>query len=87
VIAILLSVAPVVLAASILMLGNSLLGIVIQLKLNEAGIAPELIGATMSAFFGGFMLGSLYAKRLVGRVGHVRTFAALAGISAVAVLI
>ncbi|MDH3913847.1 MAG: MFS transporter [Rhodospirillales bacterium] len=86
-IAILLSVAPVVLAASILMLGNSLLGIVIQLKLNEAGIAPELIGATMSAFFGGFMLGSLYAKRLVGRVGHVRTFAALAGISAVAVLI
>jgi MFS family permease len=87
VVTILLSVAPIVLAASFLMLGHSLLGIVIQLKLNEAGIAPEAIGATMSAFFGGFMVGSLYAKRLVGRVGHVRAFAGLAGISAVAVLV
>ncbi len=85
--AILLSVAPVVLAASFLMLGISLLGIVIQLKLNEAGIAPEAIGATMSALFAGFMVGCLYAKRLVGRVGHVRAFAGLAGISAVTVLV
>jgi len=84
---ILRSVAPIILAASILMLGQSLLGIVIQLKLNEAGVAPEMIGLTMSGMFAGFMVGTLYGKRVVGRVGHVRAFAGLAGISAVAVLV
>lgn len=84
---ILRSVAPIILAASILMLGNSLLGIVIQLKLNAAGVAPEMIGLTMSGMFAGFMVGTLYGKRVVGRVGHVRAFAGLAAISAVAVLV
>lgn len=84
---ILRSVAPIILAASILMLGQSLLGIVIQLKLNEAGIAPEMIGLTMSAMFAGFMVGTIYGKRVVARVGHARAFAGLAAISAVAVLV
>ncbi|MDX1709999.1 MAG: MFS transporter [Rhodovibrionaceae bacterium] len=80
------SILPIIVGASILMLGNSLLGISVALKLNSAQVSEFLIGVNMTGFFAGFMLGAIYGKRLIARVGHIRTYAGLAAIVAVAVL-
>jgi MFS family permease len=43
---------------------------------------PTQIGAVGSAFWGGIVIGSLYAGRVIQQVGHTRTFAALAAVAA-----
>jgi len=84
---VLLPVLPMVLAVSVLMLGNSLFGLAITLKLNAAGTSSELIGLVLSAFFVGFMLGSLLTRRLMARVGHIRAFAVLGAFCATTALL
>jgi MFS family permease len=79
-------ILPIILGASILMLGNSLLGIAVALKLNGAGVSQIVIGLNMTGFFAGFMIGAVYGKGLVARVGHIRTYAGLAAIASTAVL-
>ncbi len=80
------NILPIILGASILMLGNSLLGIAVALKLNSAEVSQIIIGLSMTGFFAGFMTGAIYGKRLIARVGHIRTYAGLAAIAAAAVL-
>src|SRR5690606_30488162 len=41
---------------------------------------PQLIGFVVSAYFAGFLFGSLWAGAVVARVGHIRAFAAFAAI-------
>ena len=85
--AVLIPVLPMVLAVSLLMLGNSVFGLAVALRLNTAGVPAELIGFVVSAFFVGFMLGSLLTRRLMARVGHIRTFAVLGAFSATVALL
>ena len=79
-------ILPIILGASILMLGNSLLGITVALKLNGAGVSQIIIGLSMTGYFAGFMVGAIYGKRLIARVGHIRTYAGLAAIASTAIL-
>jgi MFS family permease len=74
------SVAALLLGATIMMIGNSLLGLTLPLKLNAAGFAHETIGVIMAAYFAGLWTGSAYGKALIGQVGHIRAFAGFAGI-------
>ena len=41
----------------------------------------------MSAFYAGFLGGSVYTPRIVQRVGHIRVFAALASIASACILV
>jgi MFS family permease len=79
-------ILPIILGASILMLGNSLLGISVALKLNAAGVSQIIIGLSMTGYFAGFMVGAVYGKRLIARVGHIRAYAGLAAIVSAAIL-
>ncbi|HAQ34874.1 MAG: ABC transporter ATP-binding protein [Maricaulis sp.] len=45
------------------------------------------IGAVAAAYAGGFMAGAIYAPRFIARVGHIRAFAAAAGVAAGTTLI
>ncbi len=74
------SVAAILLGAAIMMTGNSLLNLTLPLKLDAADFAPEAIGLVMAAYFAGLWIGSIYGRRLIGGVGHIRAFAGFAGI-------
>jgi MFS family permease len=50
------------------------------------GFSFEVTGIIMSAYFAGFIVGSLRCVYLIERAGHIRTFAALASVSSAATL-
>ena len=62
---------------------GSLLGVRAELE----GFSDALIGVVMSAYFAGFLAGSLLAPKLILRVGHIRTFGAVTALASVTILI
>lgn len=62
---------------------GSLLGIRAVLE----GFATWQIGVIMSAYFAGFLAGSLLTPRLIIAVGHIRTFGAATAMASITVLI
>jgi MFS family permease len=55
-----------------------LLSPLIGIQLSARDVPPFMIGIVSSAYFVGFLLGTLTCHRLIDRVGHIRTFAVLA---------
>jgi len=80
--AVLRPILPLVLGASVLMFGNSLLTLSTALKLNEAGSGAIAVGLVQSGFFLGFLVGCLIIKRLIRRVSHIRAYAVLGALAA-----
>jgi MFS family permease len=64
------------------MAGNSLLGVVLPLRMESAGYPVALIGAIMAAYYLGLALGGFRAKRVILRIGHIRAFAVFAALTA-----
>jgi MFS family permease len=81
------SVLSLLIGAGILILGNGLIGILLPIQLGAEHISPETTGLIMSAYYGGFMLGSMYGQVVIQRVGHIRAFAAFAALMTVTVMI
>lgn len=77
---------PLLISAGILLAGNGVLGTLIAVRGTIEGFSPVLIGFTASAYFGGYVIGCLIGPNLVRRAGHIRVFAALAALAAVATL-
>ncbi len=81
-------------AASALLVGMAFLMVGNGLGASVVGIRAELesfnglaTGVIMAAYFGGFLVGSRLAIRLLAAVGHVRVFAALASLASTVALI
>ena len=83
---ILASVSSIFVAVLLFMLGNSLLAITLPLKMEAAGVANELTGVVMAAYFAGLLAGCIYGKTLIFRVGHIRAFAGLSALNVGAIL-
>lgn len=66
--------------------GNSLLGVVLPLRMEAADHPVWLTGLVMAAFYLGLALGGLRAKRVILRIGHIRAFAAFAAVTAASCL-
>ena len=81
------TVFSLLLGAAILILGNSLLGIVLPIRMGVEHVSSELTGLVMSAFYVGFILGTLTVQRVIHRVGHIRAFAALAAMTTAVLMI
>jgi MFS family permease len=81
------SVASLLLGACILILGNSLLGILLPIRMGVEDLAPEIAGLVMSSYYFGLVGGSLWGKRIIARVGHIRAFAAFAACTSAATLL
>ncbi|MEN0001162.1 MAG: MFS transporter, partial [Pseudomonadota bacterium] len=73
---------PLLIAAAILLAGNGVQGTAIAVRGAAEGFSTGLIGLMGTAYFAGFLLGSIYVVRLLNSVGYIRTFAALAAIAA-----
>lgn len=84
---ILKAVAALLLGIGIMNLGNSLLGITLPLRMEAAQYSTLVTGVVMAAYFGGLLVGSIYGKRLIGAVGHIRAFAGLAAVMAAVALV
>ncbi len=78
---------PLFLGVALLMLGNGLQGTLLGVRADLEGFSTPVTGVVMSAFYGGLLIGSFQAPRLIGRVGHVRVFAAFAAIASATVLL
>lgn len=84
----LLAAVLAVLIGSILMkLGNALLSLTISLSLNEAGVGKEQIGVVAAIFSAGYLVGGLYANRLIRTIGHVRAIAGTTALAAIVTLL
>ncbi|WP_111494158.1 MULTISPECIES: MFS transporter [Marinobacter] len=67
--------------------GNAFLMTLLGLRLSIEGISPGVIGWILVFYSFGFVAGTLFAGRIIERVGHVRAFAVFAAILAASVLI
>ncbi|WP_341860927.1 MFS transporter [Gymnodinialimonas sp. 57CJ19] len=68
------------------MAGNSLLGVVLPLKMQAAEYSVSLIGLIMAAYYLGLAYGGLQGKHVILRIGHIRAFSTFAAVMAAACL-
>ena len=75
------------LGIALIMLGNGLQGTLLGLRATLEGFPTAVTGLVMTGYFAGFLLGSTITPKIVGRVGHIRVFAALASLASASALI
>ncbi|WP_322521779.1 MFS transporter [Guyparkeria halophila] len=81
------SVQSLLAGMGVLLAGSGLLATLLGLRAAEEGFSDGTIGLVMSAFYIGYVLGTLTIPAIIRRVGHIRTFAALAAISSAAAIL
>lgn len=70
-----------------LMIGNGLGGSVVGIRAELESFNTLTTGLIIAAYFGGFLVGSRLAFRLLSNVGHIRVFTALASLASTMVLV
>jgi MFS family permease len=81
------SVASLLFGVFILILGNALLGILLPVRMGVEQMSAEAAGLVMSCYYFGLVGGSLWGKRIIASVGHIRAFAAFAAGASAATLL
>ena len=81
------SVWALLLGVALFMMGSGLQGSLLGVRAGTEQFSTVATGVVMSAYFAGFLIGSMVVPRLVARVGHIRVFGALASVASVAVLL
>jgi len=71
----------------VLMLGAGLQGTLMGVRATLEGFPTPIIGAVMSCYYVGYLMGTRAAPMMLLRVGHIRVFAALAAIASVTILV
>ena len=77
-----------------LFFGLSLIGLAVGVQGSLLGYRAELegfgnglIGLLMSAYYAGFLAGSLLAPKMILQVGHIRTFGAVTALASITILV
>lgn len=78
---------PLFLGIALIMVGNGLQGSLLGVRAGIEDFPTAWIGAIMSCFYLGFLMGSAATPRLLVSVGHIRVFSAWASLASAAVLI
>ncbi|HET6619038.1 MAG TPA: MFS transporter [Dongiaceae bacterium] len=81
------SVFSLLLGAGLMAFGVGLIGLLLPIRMGIEGVAPQIAGYVMSAYYAGFVGGGLMGQRIIGRVGHIRAFAAFAAILTAAIMV
>ncbi|MBO6510245.1 MAG: MFS transporter, partial [Roseibium sp.] len=79
-------ITPLLISAACLLGANGLSMTMISVRARAEGLPDVGIGLLGSLYFAGLIVGVLITPFLIARAGHIRVFAALAAISAIAVL-
>jgi MFS family permease len=77
-VALIIALSATLFAAFALNSGSSLQSSLLALRASAEGFAPVYTGIIMASYYIGFVAGIVWGASLVNRVGHIRTFAALA---------
>lgn len=80
------SIYQLLLGVSLIMLGIGLLGTLLALRARAEGYSLVVTGVIMSSYFIGYVIGSFICPAIIKRVGHIRTFSALAAITSAAII-
>src|SRR3954462_14718581 len=78
-------IGMLIIATSIVQLANGFFGTFISLRVAIGDF--DIPGVVLSAYFAGFTLGALCCGRIIARIGHIRAYAAFAGLVAAATAI
>ncbi len=81
------SLSALILSIVLLVSGNAFLMTLLGIRLSMDQVDPATIGWVLVCYSIGFVLGTLYVNRIIGRVGHIRAFAVFAAVTAVAALL
>lgn len=79
-------VVPVLLGIILIEGALGIVGAVMGIQLAARSVPSTLIGVVFSAYYVGFLAGSLTCERLIHRVGHIRAFGVFAVSASIATL-
>ncbi len=79
-------VLPPLASTALIMVGAGVMGSLLPLRFSAMGYTPGAIGLFATAEALGFLVGCLYAYKVIAPVGLERAYAAFAGMKAVAIL-
>ena len=77
-------IGTLIIATSLIQLANGFFGTFISLRVAIEDFGPTMSGLVLSSYFAGFTLGAFRCERIIERVGHIRAYAAFAGLVVVA---
>ena len=83
----LLPVFALLLGTAFLLAGNGLHGLLLPMRGTEEGFSATSLGMLGTAWATGFVLGCIFAQRVVRRIGHVRAFSAFSAMIAIIALL
>lgn len=75
------------LATLFMLFANGLLTTFLALELDGRGVSDLLISGLTSAYYTALVIGAKLGHKLIARVGHIRSYAASAGITAATVIL
>ena len=78
--------AALLFSTALLLMGNGLLVVLLPVRAAAENFATLEVGVLGAAYFLGFAIGCLAGPRVIRRVGHVRTFAAMVSLASAMVL-
>ena len=73
-------IGTLIMATSLIQLANGYFGTFISLRVAIEDFGATMSGLVLSSYFAGFTLGALRCERIIERVGHIRAYAAFAGL-------
>jgi MFS family permease len=82
-----LSIIALLMSAALIQLSNGLQGILLPVSANMGEFSVFSIGILSTSFFIGLIIGCLFCPWMVRRVGHIRSFTALAAIASISALL
>lgn len=74
-----------IIGTSFVQIANGYLATLVSMSSAAAGFSPFTIGIILASYYGGYTLGAATIGSVLQRVGHIRLFAALAGLVAASV--
>ncbi len=75
----LVQIGTLIAATSLVQLANGFFNTFLSLRLTMEDFGPTNTGVVLSAYFIGFTAGAVWSGRLIRRIGHIRAYAAFAG--------
>ncbi len=81
------SIFTLLFGIGLLLAGNGLVGTLLGVRGGMEGFSSSMLGLVMAGYFAGFVGGTFVVPRMIRGVGHVRTFAALASLCSITVLL
>jgi MFS family permease len=82
----LIGIIALLIGAGALNMGMGLQASLVGVRAGLEEFPTLLIGLIMSSYYAGFVIGSVYAPKVVSQVGHIRAFSAFASLASAAAL-